>query len=141
MQQETGLFGRALALGAQTVGGASVFHNLDVVGHTVTVTLDSDTFVTPGPPLGWFVAYEGTADDASAGDVEIAPQNDVTAYVDAGSSFGPLNAAPVSVPITPPVLAIDQPAAIFGFQRGENASAEPLKMPSMRSRTTSSVRS
>src|SRR5204862_1139683 len=70
--------------------GAATFHNTDIVAHTVTVTMDTDTFAAPGPALGWFVVYSGTADDVGGDVVEIQPSNDLQAFVDPGSGFVPL---------------------------------------------------
>ncbi len=128
VEQANGPIRRALTLGARTIAGQSVFHNLDAAAHTITVTLDSATFIAPGPPLGWHVLYQGTADDAAAGDVELAPRNDVDGYADPGSGFGaPLNGTPVAFPITPPVAAADQPVAIDAGQRGVDATGDAVR--------------
>jgi hypothetical protein len=118
---------RTLGIGSSSPSGGSVLHNLGVVGHTVTVTLESATYAAPGSPLGWSVFYDGSADDASGGNVEIAPQNDVTAFVDPGSGFVPLLTSPVSIPVTPPVPAVDQPVSLEGGQRGIDPSGDAAR--------------
>src|SRR5262249_52832931 len=73
---------RTLVVASRVTGGSAVFRNLDPnVPHSVTVTVDSDVFTAPGPPLGWKVAADGSADDVSGGDVEIT-SDDVQGFVD-----------------------------------------------------------
>jgi hypothetical protein len=127
VDESDGPIRRTLSLGSSSPSGGSVLHNLDVVGHTVTVTLESATYTAPGAPLGWSVFYDGSADDASGGDVELTPQNDLTGFVDPGSGFVPLLATPVSIPVTPPVPAVDQPVSLEDGQRGVDPSGDSVR--------------
>jgi hypothetical protein len=138
-----------LSLGSRTLGGTAVFHNTDVTGHRVTVTIDSETFDTRGPALGWAVSLYGTADDASGGDVEIEPLDDLQAFADPGSGFvslfsgcvgGPNDGATcasasecpdggcggthVAVPLT---AAADQPVDISTYARGVDRTGTAVR--------------
>ena len=53
VEQAFGSINRSLYVGTNTAGADAVFANLDSLAHTLTVTVESDTFTAPGPPLGW----------------------------------------------------------------------------------------
>jgi hypothetical protein len=125
--QENAPITRSLTLSSRTAGRNATFRNLDASAHIFTVTVESDVFSAPGKPLGWSVSYEGSADDVAAGTVEIAPENNVAAFVDPGAGFVPLLTTPVSVPITPPVPAADQPVPISADQRGVEATDDAVR--------------
>jgi hypothetical protein len=121
---------RTLVLASRVTGGNAVFRNLDPnVPHSVTVTVDSDVFTAPGPPLGWKVGADGSADDVSGGDVEITP-DDVQGFVDPNgdpNGFEPLSPpALASAPITPPLPASAQPVAFSAGQRGVATTADAV---------------
>jgi hypothetical protein len=119
----TQIFGpinREVAIGTRTPGGDAVFGNLDTVAHTFTVTVDSDTFSAPGAPLGWAVFAAGLADDTTTptqGSVELLV-DDVALSVDSGSTL----LGTLSMPITPPVLAGNQPVSFDEVLRGVNGN-------------------
>jgi hypothetical protein len=63
-----------------------------------TVTVNTTSFAATGSPLGWTVAYVGSADDALAGPVDI-PSHSVAASVNAGvAALTTLNGTPITAP-------------------------------------------
>jgi hypothetical protein len=103
-----------------------VFKNLDSAAHAFTVTIDTDAFTAPGPPLGWAIFSEGLADDTTtpaATDVEFTT-NDVALAVESGSVL----LGTLSVPITPPVVPADQPVDFDEVLRGVAPTSDATQM-------------
>jgi len=56
VQQAFGPISRSLYVGTSTAGTDATFDNLDSASHAFVVTVESDPFAAPGPPLGWSVS-------------------------------------------------------------------------------------
>jgi hypothetical protein len=123
VEQAFGAINRSLYVGTNTAGADAVFANSDSLAHTFTVTVDSDTFTAPGPPLGWSLQLDGQANDGAAADVEVTT-NEVALQVDPGA----LLLATVSAPITPAVPPAEQPVSFATTLKGVDATADATTM-------------
>ncbi len=101
VQQAFGPIGRSLYTGTNTPGSDATFSNLDSASHAFVVTVESDAFAAPGPPLGWSLSAEGFARDAATADVEVTT-NDVALRVDPGNVL----VATASASMTPAMIGL-----------------------------------
>src|SRR5262249_33554933 len=101
VEQFIGPIGRAGTVGTRRAGGDGVFRNLDSAAQAFAVRVESDSFASPGPALGWGLLVTALADDTTLlGDVEI-PTDDVTLRIDPGDAVLSTLSLPIATPVGP----------------------------------------
>jgi hypothetical protein len=83
-QQDIGPIARGLTLTATPPDPGGIFRNVGGSDGNFTVTITSSAFTSVGPPLGWRVEYNGSADDPTPGGVNI-PSHSVEALINNGA--------------------------------------------------------
>jgi hypothetical protein len=83
-EEDIGPVARTLTLTATPPDPGGTFRNIGGIDGNFTVTINSSPFASVGPPLGWRVQYNGSADDPTPGGVNIASHS-VQALINGGA--------------------------------------------------------
>jgi hypothetical protein len=108
VREEVSLINRIVNISAISPDTHATFRNVGVAAATFTITVNSSSYASTGPPLGCTVFYTGDADDPTPDDVEITDHS-----VECITQPGAMSLATVAgTDISPPVPPGMQPVLI-----------------------------